>query len=123
MKKHIVKDILNYILTENDIIKPDLINASNYKDANEVINYLKKGGKISTVSSERQCEYCGELAGSINYYTDGTWVWPEWLSHYVIKHQIKLPFDFVEQIINNNYDGELVQKIVNQELEIQFYEE
>ncbi|WP_343914116.1 hypothetical protein [Aquimarina litoralis] len=73
---HKLKDILNYIFTDADLVTPDLIKKQNY-DTVEVINYLEKGGKVSSVSSKRRCEICGKIAGSINYYTDGSWVWPE----------------------------------------------
>ncbi len=121
MKKYIVKDILKYVSTQEGIIKKDLLGKGNDIDVKTVLNYLAKGGKIATVSTKKQCEYCEEIAGSYNYYTDGTWVWPEWLFHYIIKHRIKLPDAFIKHIVyNNDYNKELIQKIVNQELEIDF---
>ncbi|MFD2565702.1 hypothetical protein [Aquimarina rubra] len=118
MKAHKLKDILNYILKEDDFIISDLLEAGNY-NANEVIDYLKKGGKISSVSSQRECEICGKLAGSINYYTDGNWVWPEWITHYILDHRIKLPDGFIDHVKKDNLDQNLIQLIVNQDIEIE----
>ncbi|RZS99729.1 hypothetical protein [Aquimarina brevivitae] len=118
MKVHKLNNILNYILTDDELVKSSLIERQNY-NLDQIINYLDKGGKVSTVSSKRQCEFCGKIAGSINYYTDGNWVWPEWLKHYISDHAINLPNIFIEKVKEDNIDENLIRRIVNQELEIE----
>jgi hypothetical protein len=35
--------------------------------------------------------------------TDGVWVWPEGLAHYVSAHSVRLPEMFLEQARNHRY--------------------
>lgn len=46
------------------------------------------------------CCYPGTDMGSADL-TDGTYVWPEGLSHYIKGHGVWLPLDFVEHTISN----------------------
>jgi hypothetical protein len=43
------------------------------------------------------CRLCGQLNGSAEY-TDGTYVWPEGLAHYVMEHDVRLPDEFVSHV-------------------------
>ena len=43
------------------------------------------------------CRICGKELGCSNR-TDGEWVWPDQLSHYLRVHKVRLPDDFVEHI-------------------------
>ena len=43
------------------------------------------------------CRLCGKNNGSAEW-TDGTYAWPEGLSHYVRAHGVKLPVDFIRHI-------------------------
>ena len=38
-------------------------------------------------------------------YTDGVWLWPEYLSHYVKHYRLKLPTAFVETMRINNWEA------------------
>jgi len=132
MKLHLVKDIHRFVLIDFDEVKleplsnwkirPELINASNYSDLDKIVAYLKSGGKHSTVATMKECEYCDEFAGPVNYFTDGVWMWPQWIIHYLVKHGLKLPEEFVNSIRHNDYkfDEELVKKIISFEIEIDF---
>jgi hypothetical protein len=64
-----------------------------------VVQYLRSGRLFSTELGYSWCRFkCGisdEKMGS-REYTDGIWVWPEGLVHYLINHNIQLPDEFVE---------------------------
>ena len=40
------------------------------------------------------CRFCNEFNGT-GELTDGTYVWPEGLAHYVTEHNVRLPEGFV----------------------------
>ncbi len=120
MEVVLLKDILNFILDNKEEVRSELLNTSKYEDIDYIVEYIRNGGKVSTVASKKTCEYCKEIAGAINYYTDGKWIWPEWLEHYLLIHELELPNEFILHIRTNNYsyDENLVERIVNNEIEI-----
>lgn len=108
---------LGKLISENDYeIKKELINKSQdeLEYQAKVISYLKSGYKYSTVSSIKFCEFCDEIAGSFVYFTDGIWVWANWLIHYVEKHKILLPDAFKKTMEENTFtiDVHLVKRKV-----------
>lgn len=44
------------------------------------------------------CRLCGRQTGAMEY-TDGTFVWPEGLAHYVDEHAVRLPKRVVEHAL------------------------
>lgn len=85
---------------------------------------MKKGGKYSTVASVRKCEICKKYEGSVNYYTDGYWIWPEWVYHYIDCHGLKLPNLFIDNIRKKKYivEKEFIDQIVRlEDVEIDFH--
>jgi hypothetical protein len=63
----------------------------------EVVKYLKSGYVFEHYKGYSSCRICGETLGSTDR-TDGIYLWPDKLEHYVEKHGISLPFLFVERI-------------------------
>ena len=45
-----------------------------------------------------RCRFCKELNGS-GELSDGVYVWPDGLVHYIRDHQVRLPDDVVEHIV------------------------
>jgi len=45
------------------------------------------------------CRLCGEFLGTCDR-TDGAWVWPDMLSHYLRAHKVRLPDDFIRHVIS-----------------------
>ena len=41
-----------------------------------------------------ECRLCGQQNGA-GEFTDGTYIWPEGLRHYVSAHSVRLPEEFV----------------------------
>lgn len=50
------------------------------------------------------CRICGRHLGCSDR-TDGTWVWPDELSHYLLVHKVRLPDDFVEHAFKRIGEG------------------
>jgi hypothetical protein len=70
-------------------------------DASErerVVKYLKEAGHMLYYwPTPAICKICGRRNGS-RCLSDGTWVWPSGLAHYVSKHAIRLPEEFVDHV-------------------------
>ncbi|MCA8914742.1 MAG: hypothetical protein KDB90_04955 [Planctomycetes bacterium] len=68
---------------------------------NRLSQYLREGSRINQYRGYSWCRFgcgeCDEKMGSAEL-TDGTWVWPEGLAHYVSEHSVSLPAEFVNGI-------------------------
>jgi len=64
----------------------------------QVVSYLRNGRVFATYRGHSWCRFgCGvrlESMGSRDL-TDGIWLWPEGLVHYVEVHGVALPGDFI----------------------------
>lgn len=56
--------------------------------------YFASGRLFRTCMRYSKCRVCGENNGSVEY-TDGTYVWPEGLAHYIYEHAVRLPDELV----------------------------
>ncbi|WP_054851350.1 hypothetical protein [Olleya sp. ITB9] len=116
-KKYIIKDILNVILNNDESINLDFFDCGIIKNKNIIIRYLRNGYEVSSVSTAKECEICNKPVGSTLYLSDGYWIWPKWLIHYVQEHNMKLPNDFLIHIESKDFeiDQRLVKKIIENE--------
>ena len=68
---------------------------------NNVLGYLRQGWIRSLSPGYSYCRFeCGipdSRMGS-RTFTDGVWVWPEGLSHYIEAHAVGLPFEFLDHL-------------------------
>lgn len=84
----------------SDFIEPDWL--SGEKD--KIINYLRNADCILAASKPpAKCFLCDEKVCLASFRSDGVWLWPTVLSHYVERHEIRLPDAFVEKIREGNY--------------------
>jgi hypothetical protein len=70
-------------------------------DINErqmVIDYIKKGKIKHSWMGSSTCRICGKRGNGSSCLTDGTWVWPEGLSHYLEEHNVKPPREFINRV-------------------------
>jgi hypothetical protein len=77
-----------------------------------VIRYLQSGQPIMDYLGYSYCRFsCGipncEMGASD--LTDGEWVWPEGLSHYVEAHGVRLPVEFIETMRRNLWERPKVE--------------
>ena len=72
----------------------------------KVVRYLESGRRAIDCLGYSWCRFnCGvpdERMGS-GELTDGRWIWPEGLSHYVREHDVRLPEPFVAQMEQNDW--------------------
>jgi hypothetical protein len=64
----------------------------------KLVAYLRSGATYNWYRGFSYCRFdCGidDLEMGSRDFTDGVWVWPEGLHHYVDKHDVMLPDDFV----------------------------
>jgi hypothetical protein len=60
-----------------------------------VAAYLRTGVMPWAMIGISPCRLCGQANGSVEY-SDGVYVWPEGLAHYVEDHAVRLPVE-IEQ--------------------------
>ena len=70
-----------------------------FSNINGLIKYLKSG-EIVAVSPGLSRDFFDEsLIGPLTIYTDGTWEWTSDLVHYVEKHRVALPEEFLSFVL------------------------
>lgn len=84
--------------------EPNLPLASHFIDSswNEmerlmVMEYLKSGKVESSYFGFSFCRICEKDNGCVDL-TDGEWIWPEGLYHYVAHHNLKPDQEFIDHI-------------------------
>jgi hypothetical protein len=63
-------------------------------ERDEVLWYTKSGTTARAFMEPSMCRLCGTRNGSAED-TDGTYIWPEGLAHYIEAHGVRLPAEFV----------------------------
>jgi hypothetical protein len=77
----------------------DLVDESwDPSERDTIASYLDDGATAKTWMGRAQCRFCGKLLGCSDL-TDGTFIWPEGLSHYLSVHAVRLPQSFVQHAI------------------------
>jgi hypothetical protein len=69
-------------------------------DASEresVAGHLRRGFVARAYLGRSRCRICAAEVGSLEL-SDGTFIWPEGLVHYVEEHQVRLPARFTEHV-------------------------
>jgi hypothetical protein len=61
----------------------------------EAVIYLRHGIVARVFLGPSPCRMCDSYNG-VSELTDGTYVWPEGLAHYVELHEVRLPDEFLE---------------------------
>ncbi|MGX9886640.1 hypothetical protein [Streptomyces sp. NPDC002276] len=83
----------------------DDVRGSGPWDEDRVLGYLESAREIYTTMGARRDALDGDewIAGSESLLTDGSWIWPVDLVHYVRRHHVALPQEFLEHIRANGY--------------------
>lgn len=61
-------------------------------------HYVESGTVARAYRGLSPCRFCGEHNGS-KECTDGAYLWPEGLAHYIEAHEVRLPESFVRHAI------------------------
>lgn len=82
----------------------DLIDASFWKglDKKRIKEYLDTQPFCMHAFGFARCRICDKVLGTSDR-TDGTFVWPDKLSHYIY-HDVKLPKEFIKHILGEDHD-------------------
>ena len=81
----------------------DLIDESWSNQERELVaSYFEHGFKPWTFMGFSGCRLCGDWNGSAEF-TDGVYLWPEGLAHYVREHSVKLPAQVLAHV-RRRYD-------------------
>ena len=67
----------------------------------KIINYLESGTVKDYYMGFSLCRFCNCVNGCADM-TDGIYVWPEGLLHYVKDHNVELPEEFVDYVLEAN---------------------
>ncbi|MCH0561415.1 hypothetical protein [Streptomyces sp. MUM 16J] len=83
----------------------DAVRSTGPEDEDRILTYLESALEIySTMGARRDALTDDEwIAGSESLLTDGTWLWPIDLVHYVRRHHAALPQEFIDHIRANDY--------------------
>jgi hypothetical protein len=63
-----------------------------------VADYLDRGQEYGSYRGVSWCRFFCDHPMGHRELTDGSWVWPEGLSHYVRDHRVVLPDEFISQV-------------------------
>lgn len=63
-----------------------------------VSSYLSQATVLFAALGASQCRICGRPNGTLDL-TDGVYLWPEGLAHYVDEHAVRLPNEFVTHVL------------------------
>lgn len=66
-----------------------------------IVDYLLRGFVSRAYMGYSPCRICGCDNGALEL-SDGTYVWPEGLRHYVVEHGVRLPSRFVLHVLATN---------------------
>jgi hypothetical protein len=75
----------------------DLIDESWNQERELVASYLEHGRRPWVFAGHSYCRLCGMVNGSAEF-TDGVYLWPEGLAHYVREHSVKLPDEVLAHV-------------------------
>jgi hypothetical protein len=79
---------------------PDrFVDASWNADEREIVaEYIERGFVTRACMGLSPCRMCGRPNGALEL-TDGVYVWPEGLVHYIRDHNVRLPAIFVDHVL------------------------
>jgi hypothetical protein len=87
--------------TEPDLPRPQKFVDKSWdvRERNAVMEYLSddRHGAVY-FRGWSTCRICGEMNGSVTF-NDGVYEWPEGLSHYLEKHGVKPPLEFIHHVL------------------------
>jgi hypothetical protein len=93
-----VLTLIGYWKSEADTTLPDpadFVDALWDESERDTVSQYLAGGTITRTSlGFSSCRLCGVQNGSVEY-SDGTYLWPQGLGHYVEEHAVRLPDEVV----------------------------
>jgi len=82
----------------------ELVSVDTYNNKAKLIAYLNSGEVFQSWLGDTDCRLgCGEDDLATSDLTDGVWLWPQSLSHYIEAHDVVLPDEFLSHVRKNNW--------------------
>jgi hypothetical protein len=73
----------------------ELVSVYGVADKSAIAEYLDSGREFADYRGVSWCRFGCDFPMGSRELTDGQWLWPEGLSHYVRDHDVRLPDEFV----------------------------
>ncbi len=75
------------------------------RSLDKVLSYLSNGSEFVHWRGYSLCRLCGDSSKAMGSkcLTDGVWVWPEGLSHYIDLHRVDLPAEFIANMVKHRW--------------------
>ncbi|MEK6833230.1 MAG: hypothetical protein AABY32_04230 [Nanoarchaeota archaeon] len=103
------------LIAVGDYIWPqELISENKIENMEQIVHYLLNGNKAVGYMGFSGCRICNKHLGSYDY-TDGTWMWPEKLEHYVSEHNVILPEEFISHMKKSNWQVKIINFNIKEE--------
>ena len=84
----------------------DFVDASwDQQERNMVVDHLMTAESPWISMGNSTCRFCQQPNGSLEQ-TDGAYLWPQGLAHYLLKHAVRLPEPFVEHVRSRQAERE-----------------
>jgi len=105
-KEEVIKDLISigYWYSEREPELPVPTSADEFEHKDEVIEYLNAGTVRHSWRGFSGCRICGMVPNGSRCLTDGKYIWPQGLAHYVGEHNTPLPTEFIEYIRQSKTD-------------------
>jgi hypothetical protein len=88
---------------ENDFPDPAKFEDINWKlnEKFKIIKHIENGKSVASWMGVSWCRFrCGENNMGNRCLTDGKYLFPEKLTHYIKEHNIRLPIEFTNHVLN-----------------------
>lgn len=74
------------------------------EDREGLLSYIENASLVVASSDLKSpCLICGAPQNSSDFRSDGDWLWPTDLAHYVSQHQIRIPDSMIQHIRQKAY--------------------
>ena len=73
------------------------------QDRLELIEYVRSAPMVVATSGQKACALCDAELSVSSFQSDGAWLWPQDLGHYMANHGVRLPDAFAMHIKANGY--------------------
>lgn len=104
---------LGYWHSEDDPSLPrphDLVDPTwDVEERDDVIDYLQRGVVVAISMGTSLCRICGKPTGG-SEQSDGVFVWPDGLVHYLREHAVRLPDEFIAEVLDRITDLEVAPR-------------
>jgi hypothetical protein len=74
------------------------------REREAVIAHLEAGAVVMRWLGPSNCRFCGQQNGNADL-TDGTYLWPSGLAHYLRDHGVRLPPPVVDRMLGRGQQG------------------